>query len=286
MPDRLKVLLVCGRNQWRSPTAERIYRDDARLDVRSAGVSKSGGHELSDADLDWADLVLVMERRYMARIRASFGGRAGLPRIELLDIPDEYGYMDPELISLIRSSAEPYFLSSKPGQAPGPAPAPRTPPAGAGRRRGWRGSFQLLLPLSFAAFALAGCANSPTRAPSGSLVDVIVAKEREGLDALKVGDLAAFSRLTADDALFVDPHGVASKAEVMKNVAGFRLEDYTIEDVRLVPLSSTSGLIAYKITEKGNSHGREFSAKAYISALWTKRDGEWLCVFSQETPRK
>jgi predicted protein tyrosine phosphatase/ketosteroid isomerase-like protein len=280
MPERLKVLFVCGRNQWRSPTAERIYRDDPRVDVRSAGVSKRGGHELNDADLDWADLVLVMERRYMARIRARFGSRARLPRIELLDIPDEFGYMDPELITLIRSSAEPYFLSPEPNRASG------TPPAGAGSRRRWRGPIQLVLPLAFAAFAFAGCAGALTRAPSPSLLDVIVAKERAGLDALKVGDLAAFSRLTADDAVFVDPQGIASKAEVMKNVAGFRLEDYTIEDVRLVPLSSTSGLIAYKITEKGNSHGREFSAKAYISALWTKRDGEWVCVFSQETPRR
>jgi hypothetical protein len=155
-----------------------------------------------------------------------------------------------------------------------------------GPRRGWRGSIQLVLPLSIAAFGLAGCATAPTRAPSASLVGVIVAKEREGLDALKVGDLAAFSKLTADDAVFVDSQGVASKAEVMKNVAGFRLEDYTIEDVRLVPLSSTSGLIAYKITEKGNSHGREFFSKAYVSALWTKRDGQWVCVFSQETPRR
>ena len=117
MPDPLKVLFVCGRNRWRSPTAKRIYRDDARLAVRSAGVSSKGDHELSDADLDWADLVLVMERRYVTRIRANFSGRPELPRIESLDIPDEFGYMDPELITLIRSSAEPYFVNSKPNKS-------------------------------------------------------------------------------------------------------------------------------------------------------------------------
>jgi hypothetical protein len=142
----------------------------------------------------------------------------------------------------------------------------------------------LFLPL-LAIVAFAGCATSSSN-PSVPLVDEIVAKEREGLDALKVGNLAVFSDLTADDAIFVDPHGIASKAAVMKNVAGFRLEDYTIENVRLVALSTTSGLIAYNITEKGNSHGREFVAKAFISALWVKRNGGWVCVFSQETPRK
>lgn len=34
MADRLKVLFVCSRNQWRSPTAEAMYRDDSRLSVR------------------------------------------------------------------------------------------------------------------------------------------------------------------------------------------------------------------------------------------------------------
>jgi hypothetical protein len=141
--------------------------------------------------------------------------------------------------------------------------------------------------LSFiAVIAFGGCASASTKNPPASLVDEIVAKEREGLDALKVGNIAGFSNLTADDAVFIDPHGIASKADVMRNVAGFRLEDYSIENVKLVPLSDTSGLIAYDITEKGKSHGRQFSAKAYISALWVKRNGEWVCVFSQETPRK
>jgi len=142
----------------------------------------------------------------------------------------------------------------------------------------------LFLPL-LAVLAFAGCATSSPNPPL-SLVDEIVAREREGLDALKVGNLKVFSDLTAEDAIFVDPHGIASKAAVMKNVAGFRLEDYSIENVKFVALSTPSGLIAYDITEKGNSHGREFLARAYISALWAKRDGQWACVFSQETPRK
>jgi hypothetical protein len=143
----------------------------------------------------------------------------------------------------------------------------------------------IVLPF-IAVIAFSGCASASTRNPPASLIDDIVAKEREGLDALKVGNLAGFSNLTADDAVFVDPHGVASKADVMRNVAGFRLEEYSIEHVKLVPLSDAFGLIAYDLAEKGNSHGREFSAKACISALWVKRNGEWVCVFSQETPRK
>jgi hypothetical protein len=111
----------------------------------------------------------------------------------------------------------------------------------------------------------------------------IVAKEREGLDALKAGNVELFGNLTADDAVLVDAQGPASKAQVLKNVAGFRLTDYAMEDVRFVPLSATSGLIIYKISEKGISHGKEFAAQAYVSSIWTERGGKWVCLFSQET---
>jgi ketosteroid isomerase-like protein len=114
----------------------------------------------------------------------------------------------------------------------------------------------------------------------------IVAKEREGLDALKTGNLDQFGNLTADDAVFVDAMGPASKSQVVKNVAGFTLTDYTMDDIRYVPLSGKSGLITYKISEKGVSHGRQFEAHAYISSIWTKRGKGWVCLFSQETVSK
>jgi hypothetical protein len=62
--------------------------------------------------------------------------------------------------------------------------------------------------------------------------------------------------------------------------------EYSMEDVRFVSLSSDSGLIGYKLSEKGASHGREFAAQVYVSAVWTKRDGKWISLFSQETPAK
>jgi hypothetical protein len=116
-----------------------------------------------------------------------------------------------------------------------------------------------------------------------SLQQQIIAKEHEGLDALKSGNLEQFGNLTADDAILVDAQGPASKAQVMKNVAGFNLTDYSMEDVKFVPLSPTSGLIVYEISEKGVSHGKEFAVQAYISSVWAERESKWVCLFSQET---
>jgi len=116
-----------------------------------------------------------------------------------------------------------------------------------------------------------------------SLEQQVVAKEREGLDALKSGNVELFGNLTADDAVLVDAHGPATKAQVLKNVAEFTLSDYYMDNLQFVPLSPNSGLITYKISEKGVSHGKEFAAQAWVSSIWTHRGDKWLCVFSQET---
>lgn len=120
----------------------------------------------------------------------------------------------------------------------------------------------------------------------GSLEQQIVSKEREGLDALKAGDIERFGDLTADEAVMVDTQGPATKADVLKHVAGFRLTDYSMGDVRFVPISPNTGLISYKIVEKGASHGKEFSAQVYVSSVWTDRQNKWVCLFSQETAAK
>jgi predicted protein tyrosine phosphatase len=99
------ILFVCGKNQWRSPTAERIYQHDQRIEVRSAGVSPKGKHSISSDDLAWADLILVMESKYKARILELFR-QPSLPPIENLDIPDEYQYMDAELIDILEKKVE------------------------------------------------------------------------------------------------------------------------------------------------------------------------------------
>ena len=111
------ILFVCGRNQWRGPTAERIYRTDPRVEVRSAGVSAKSGRQISANDLSWADLVFVMEQRYKSRIQRTFRDRPNLPKIVSLDIPDEYQFMDPALIMLLQAGVE-FHLNQEFGDEP------------------------------------------------------------------------------------------------------------------------------------------------------------------------
>jgi len=106
MPEKPHILFVCSRNKWRSPTAEATYANDARVEVRAVGLSGKSPRQLSEVDLQWADIVLVMERGHKARILNRFRDFDILPRIEVMEIPDEYEYMDEELVGMIRSQTE------------------------------------------------------------------------------------------------------------------------------------------------------------------------------------
>ena len=106
MNRRLRVLFVCAMNKERSATAEHLYRKDARLEARSGGVRADAKHRVSEKDLRWADVVFVMEREHKQWISMRFES-LDLPPIEVLDIPDEYAYMDPQLQAILRMSVDP-----------------------------------------------------------------------------------------------------------------------------------------------------------------------------------
>lgn len=105
-----KLLFVCSRNQWRSPTAEAVYQNDPRVEVSSAGVSASARRRVTEKLLRWADVVLVMEHEHKRRIREQFPDLIHELRIEVLDIPDDYPFMHPELVTLIRERVEPFIV--------------------------------------------------------------------------------------------------------------------------------------------------------------------------------
>lgn len=105
-PRALRVLFVCALNQWRSPTAEHLYRNDARLQVRSAGVRADARRRVSQSDLDWADVVFVMDREQKRWIQEHYRSHP-LPDIRILDVPDEFTYLDPRLQAALRAAIDP-----------------------------------------------------------------------------------------------------------------------------------------------------------------------------------
>ena len=95
---KTNVLFVCSKNQWRSPTAETLWRRHPALNVRSGGTSPNARHHVSEDDIRWADVILVMEEKHKSRLRAEFTRLLEFKPMHVLDIPDEYKYMDAELV--------------------------------------------------------------------------------------------------------------------------------------------------------------------------------------------
>lgn len=98
---RPNILVICGRNKKRSRTAEHIFKNDFRFNIRSAGLSPQSNRKISENDLNWADLVLVMETDQKTKIRKVYQ-HLELPPIEVLDIADDYEFMDEELVDTLK----------------------------------------------------------------------------------------------------------------------------------------------------------------------------------------
>ena len=67
--NRTKLLFVGSRNKRRSLTAETIFRDEPRWQVRSAGTEEGARVKVTAGMLGWADVVVVMEKRHKERLR-------------------------------------------------------------------------------------------------------------------------------------------------------------------------------------------------------------------------
>jgi predicted protein tyrosine phosphatase len=107
----MNLLFVCSKNQWRSPTAEFIFKKNQKLSVKSAGTEPSARKRINEKDLNWADIVFVMEKKHRQRIIARFSETNYHEKIIVLDIEDNYQYMDPELIEELESKVLPYIAN-------------------------------------------------------------------------------------------------------------------------------------------------------------------------------
>ena len=103
------LLFICSRNQWRSPTAEKIYSKDPRVNARSAGTSPRAKRTVNAKDLQWADLIFVMEYKHKDRLKAEYNRVLQYKKIIVLDIPDDYLYMDEELVEILEIAIEGYL---------------------------------------------------------------------------------------------------------------------------------------------------------------------------------
>ncbi len=108
-PSKAKLLFVCSWNQWRSPTAEALFKDHPCYEARSAGTGNGARVKVTASHLGWADLIFCMEKKHADRPRENFPAELAGKKLVTLGIPDDYEFMDPALLELLRLELSPYL---------------------------------------------------------------------------------------------------------------------------------------------------------------------------------
>lgn len=104
-----RALFLCTHNRLRSPTAEQVFAHWPGIDTDSAGLGADADVLLAPEQLEWAEIVFVMEKKHKAKLSARFGRHLNGKRVVCLDIPDEYAFMQPELVALLEAKAGRYL---------------------------------------------------------------------------------------------------------------------------------------------------------------------------------
>ena len=101
--QKIKILFVCTVNRMRSATAHKVFETDERFEVKSAGTDNTAHTVLTRELLTWADTIVVMEKTHRNMIHNQFKDIYETKRIACLYIPDEYDYMQPELVDILKN---------------------------------------------------------------------------------------------------------------------------------------------------------------------------------------
>ena len=101
------LLFICSKNQWRSPTAELLFKNHPLHQARSAGTSDKARIKVSQKLIDWADVLFLMERKHLDIIKQRY--TLNQQTVIVLDFEDNYQFNDPELIEILKVALSKYI---------------------------------------------------------------------------------------------------------------------------------------------------------------------------------
>ena len=92
------------REQNEDATAHKIFESDPRFEVDSAGINQSASTVLEPEHLEWADVVMVMEKPHRNFIRHKYPEYYKTKKILYnLYYSFLFDYMQPELIDILKN---------------------------------------------------------------------------------------------------------------------------------------------------------------------------------------
>ena len=101
----IRALFICSQNKLRSQTAEQVFSQWPGVEADSAGLNNDAETPLSLEQVDWADVIFVMEKPHRTKLNRQFRRYLDGKRVICLDIADNYAFMQPELVQLLETKA-------------------------------------------------------------------------------------------------------------------------------------------------------------------------------------
>ena len=80
-----------------------MFKNHPRYEARSAGTVERARIKLTAGHVGWADMIFCMEKKHAAAVTERFAAGLGDKPLIVLRIPDDFQFMDPALIDLLRA---------------------------------------------------------------------------------------------------------------------------------------------------------------------------------------
>ena len=109
MSGTQNLLFVCSQNKLRSPTAEQVFSRMDGVEADSGGIASDAVTPLGADQIAWADTIFVTERSHRAKLSRRFKAQLAGKRVVVLNIPDEFDYMDDKLVRLLQARVTPHI---------------------------------------------------------------------------------------------------------------------------------------------------------------------------------
>lgn len=106
---KTKLLFICSFNIDRSCAAEAMFRSSKKYEAKSAGVEPVATKVISKEDIEWADIIFVMDERnegHKTELINRFPRSIRDKDLRVLGIPNYFHRYDPELYRLLRVRLE------------------------------------------------------------------------------------------------------------------------------------------------------------------------------------
>ena len=104
----MRILFVCSENRLRSPTAAEIFNKYDNVVAISAGTNSDAETPVSGDLIEWADAILVMEKSHKIKLSKRFPDLLKDKKLAVLDIPDNYAFMDPRVVRILKNRVPRY----------------------------------------------------------------------------------------------------------------------------------------------------------------------------------